>query len=144
MLTSCSTKATLDGVVFTTRSTGYSFMHMAAATAVRKGTKLKACVLAPGAVVLYLSSALACTWFALLRDSQAHTSGDRRTAALMMTTCNQPQICCTSSAGRTLQVFLQVSYMSSVQVPCRWQQLGGGADAMLETALTQSCRSDAA
>ena len=61
VLTSCSTKATLDGVVFIMRSTGSSFMHMAAATAIRKGTKLKACVLAPGAVVLYLSSA-PCRW----------------------------------------------------------------------------------
>ena len=48
------------------RSTGSSSMHMAAATAIRKGTKLKACVnnknvLAPGAVVLYLSSA-PCQW----------------------------------------------------------------------------------
>ena len=48
MLTSCSTKATLDGVVFTMRSTKSSFMLMAAATAIRKGTKSKACVLAPG------------------------------------------------------------------------------------------------
>ena len=43
------------------RSTGSSSMHMAAATAIRKGTKLKACVLALGAVVLYLSSA-PCQW----------------------------------------------------------------------------------
>ena len=85
VLTSCSTKATLDGVVFIMRSTGSSFMHMAADTAIRQGTTLKACVLMPGAVVLYLSSA-PCRWhwhwFVLLRDSQAHTSGDRRIAAL--------------------------------------------------------------
>ena len=37
------------------------FMHMAAATAMRKGTKLKTCVVAPGAVVLYPSSAH-CQW----------------------------------------------------------------------------------
>ena len=47
-----------------------------------KGDEAEGCVLAPGAVVLYVSSALACTYFALLRDSQAHTSGDRVTAAL--------------------------------------------------------------
>ena len=67
-------KATLDGVVFIMRSTGSTCMHIAAATAIRDGTKLKACVMLLGAVVLYLSSALACTWFALRRDSQAHTT----------------------------------------------------------------------
>ena len=63
VLTSCFTKATLDGVVsiITMRSTGSSFMHVAAATAIRKGSNLKASVLAPGAVVLYLSSA-PCQW----------------------------------------------------------------------------------
>ena len=61
MLTSCFTKATLDGVVLIKRSTGSSSMCMAAATAIRKGTKLKACDVLLGAVVLYLSSALACT-----------------------------------------------------------------------------------
>ena len=36
----------------------------------------------PVSLICPVPVALACTWFALLRDSQAHTSGDRRTAAL--------------------------------------------------------------
>ena len=75
LLTSCSTKATLEGVVSIMRI-GSSRVRMAAATAIRNGAKLKACVLSCGAVVRYLSSACACTWFALHRDSQAHTAAD--------------------------------------------------------------------
>ena len=49
-------------------------MCMAAATAMRKGTMLKAFAGSAGVMVLYLESALACTWSALHRNSQAHTS----------------------------------------------------------------------
>ena len=54
MLTSCSVKATLNGVVSIMRSSGSSCMQMAAPTAIHKGTKLKACVLLFGVVLLYL------------------------------------------------------------------------------------------
>ena len=106
------------------RSTGSSSMHMAAATAIRKGTKLKACVnnknvLAPGAVVLYLSSA-PCQWHwhahGLPCSGAAKPTLQKNSSPDMMTRCNQPQTCCTSSAGRTLLVTCRCSCRCS----CRY------------------------
>ena len=115
-------KATLDGVVFIMRSTGSSFMHMAAATPIRKGTELKPEFWRPRCCPV----SLICTGMHMVCLAQGQPSPHFRrqsnSSTGMMTRCNQPQICCASSAWHTLlvtlQEFLQVFYLSSVQVPC--------------------------
>ena len=91
----------------------FSFMCMAAATAIRKGTKLKACEVLLGAVVLYLSSALACTRFALLRDSQTYTTAAKKNSSLwrhgqMQSATNLLHLKRWAHTAGHLQVFLQV------------------------------------
>ena len=125
MLTSCPTNAALDGVVFIMRSTRSSFMHMVAATAIRKGTKLKA--------VFWRPALLSCMshlhWHAhnlpCSGQPSPHLRRQSNSSSDMMTGCNQLVAAtnllrlkrCAHTAGH-LQVFLQVFYLSSVQVPC--------------------------